>query len=124
MEHLTFRTKIGYGLGDLASNLVFQLTVIYLLYFYTDVIGLSAIAAGTIFLVARLWDAVNDPIMGVLMDKTKSKHGKARVYLLYGTIPLAIATIAMFYFPSLSMTGQNNLRLHYLYNLGNAIYHG
>ncbi|MGL1894485.1 MAG: MFS transporter [Spirochaetaceae bacterium] len=106
MGNLKLKTKIGYGLGDLASNLVFQLTVIYLLFFYTDVLGISAMAAGIIFLVARLWDAVNDPVMGMLMDKTKSRHGKARVYLLYGSLPLALATIAMFSTPELGITGK------------------
>ena len=106
MSDLKLKTKIGYGLGDLAGNLVFQMTVIYLLFFYTDVLGISAMAAGIIFLVARLWDAVNDPVMGLIMDKTRSKHGKARVYLLYGSLPLALATIAMFYTPDLSTVGK------------------
>lgn len=106
MSRLKLQTKLGYGLGDLASNLLFQLTVIYLLFFYTDVLGISAISAGVIFLIARLWDAVNDPVMGLVMDKTKSKHGKARVYLLYGSLPLALATIAMFYTPALDLTGK------------------
>lgn len=106
MSNLKMRNKIGYGLGDLASNLVFQLTVIYLLFFYTDVLGISAMAAGIIFLAARLWDAVNDPVMGLIMDKTRSRHGKARVYLLYGSLPLALATIAMFYTPDLDSGGK------------------
>ncbi len=102
MKKLTMKTKIGYGLGDLASNLVFQLTVIYLMYFYTDVLKIPAVAAGTIFLIARIWDAFNDPIMGLIIDKTKSKHGKSRFYLLVGAIPLALATIIMFYAPNIS----------------------
>ncbi len=106
MEKLKLITKLGYGMGDLASNLVFQMTVIFLLIFYTDVLGISAAAAGAIFFAARVWDAVNDPIMGVLVDKTKSKHGKARVYLLYGSIPLAIATVAMFFAPSFTDGGK------------------
>lgn len=100
------KTKIAYGFGDLASNLLFQMTVIYLLFFYTDILGISAISAGIIFLIARLWDAVNDPMMGLVMDKTKSKHGKARVYIKYGSLPLALATIAMFYAPQFSLTGK------------------
>lgn len=106
MEKLSLRTKIGYGIGDLASNLLFQLTVIYLLFFYTDVLGISAMAAGVIFLIARIWDAINDPIMGLLMDRTKSKYGKARVYILYGSLPLSLATIAMFHIPDLSLNGK------------------
>ncbi|MBN2657576.1 MAG: MFS transporter [Spirochaetales bacterium] len=106
MGELKLSTKIGYGMGDLAGNLLFQMTVIYLLFFYTDVLGISAMAAGFIFLVARLWDAVNDPVMGLLMDRTRSKHGKARVYLLYGSLPLGLATVAMFYAPDLPMGGK------------------
>lgn len=102
MQKLSMKHKLGYGTGDLASNLVFQLSVIFLLFFYTDVMGISAFSAGIIFLVARIWDAVNDPAMGLIMDRTRSKHGKARVYLKYGSIPLAIATILMFYVPNLS----------------------
>lgn len=106
MNKLSRITKLGYGMGDLASNLVFQLTVIYLLFFYTDILEISAFSAGLIFLVARIWDAVNDPIMGLIVDHTRSKHGKARVYLLYGSAPLAIATILMFYSPSCSQLGK------------------
>lgn len=102
MTKLPFKTKIGYGIGDLASNLMFQMTVIYLLFFYTDVMGIPAMAAGIIFLIARLWDAINDPVMGLIIDHTKSKHGKARVYLLYGSLPLSLATVFMFYVPDIS----------------------
>jgi sugar (glycoside-pentoside-hexuronide) transporter len=106
MKPLSMRTKIGYGLGDLASNFLFQLTVIYLLFFYTDILKISAISAGMIFLGARVWDAINDPMMGLLVDHTKSKHGKARVYLLYGSLPLAIATVLMFQVPGFSEGGR------------------
>jgi len=106
MKPLSMRTKLGYGLGDLASNFLFQLTVIYLLFFYTDVLKISAISAGMIFLVARIWDAVNDPMMGLVVDHTKSKRGKERVYLLYGSLPLAIATILMFQVPGFSQGGR------------------
>ena len=106
MKPLSMRTKIGYGLGDLASNFLFQLTVIYLLFFYTDILKISAISAGMIFLIARIWDAINDPMMGLVVDHTKSKHGKARVYLLYGSLPLAIATVLMFQVPGFSEGGR------------------
>lgn len=106
MQRLKLSTKVGYGFGDLASNLIFQLTVIYLLFFYTDVLGIPAISAGMIFLIARLWDAINDPIMGLLMDKTKSRHGKARVYLLWASLPLAVITILMFFSPDFSINGK------------------
>lgn len=106
MNKLSKMTKFGYGLGDLASNLLFQLTVIYLLFFYTDVLGISAMAAGLIFLIARVWDAFNDPVMGLVVDHTRSKHGKARVYLLYGSLPLGIMTVLMFMVPNFGSTGK------------------
>ncbi len=99
---VNLKTKLGYGIGDLASNLLFQLTVIYLMFFYTDVFKIPALVAGIIFLVARIWDAINDPIMGLIIDRTKSKHGKARVYILYGSLPLALFTVLMFYTPDVS----------------------
>jgi Na+/melibiose symporter-like transporter len=62
-EKISLKEKIGYSLGDTASNLFFQTFILFLLYFYTDVVGLPAAAAGTLFLVTRIWDAINDPIM-------------------------------------------------------------
>jgi sugar (glycoside-pentoside-hexuronide) transporter len=103
---LTLRTKLGYALGDLANNLMFQLSVLYLLFFYTDVAGISPAAAGILFLAARIWDAVNDPMMGVIIDHTRSRHGKSRVYLRYASLPLAVVTVLLFYAPPLSPGGK------------------
>ncbi|MDY0393453.1 glycoside-pentoside-hexuronide (GPH):cation symporter [Virgibacillus halophilus] len=75
-------------------------------FFYTDVFGITAAAAGTLFLVTRIFDAVNDPIMGIIVDKTKSKHGKTRPYLLYVAIPFGILSIITFITPDLSVTGK------------------
>ncbi|MBI9012517.1 MAG: MFS transporter [Clostridiales bacterium] len=69
------------------------MTVIYLLFFYIVDLGISAMAAGVIILKARIWDAFNDPDMGLVVDHTKSKHGKVRVNLLYGSLPLGIMTV-------------------------------
>ena len=68
--------KIGYGLGDMASNIVFQSVMILMAYFYTDVFGIGAAAVGTLFLVVRIIDAVTDPLMGTLADRTKTRWGK------------------------------------------------
>ena len=103
---IKLRTKIGYGVGDLANNLMFQLSVLYLLYFFTDVAGISPGIVGAIFLGARIWDAINDPMMGVLIDHTHSKHGRSRVYLRYASLPLALATILLFRVPELSAAGR------------------
>lgn len=92
---------LGYGVGDLSVNLFFQSAIIYLLFFYTDIFGISAAAAASIFLVARLVDAVTDPIMGMIADRTKTRWGKFRPYLLFGAPPLAVIAVAMFSVPDL-----------------------
>jgi glycoside/pentoside/hexuronide:cation symporter, GPH family len=100
------REKIGYAVGDLACNLVFQTISIFLLFFYTDIFGISAAAASTLFLVARLWDAINDPIMGSIVDKTHTRWGKFRPYLLFGAFPFALFGILCFSTPDFSATGK------------------
>ncbi|MCP4750483.1 MAG: MFS transporter [Proteobacteria bacterium] len=100
------KEKISYGLGAMACNLVFNMTILYLLYYYTDVFGLAAAAVGTLFLVARIWDAVNDPIMGLIVDRTHTRWGQFRPYLIMGTIPMAIAMVLTFTTPDLGYTGK------------------
>ena len=82
-ERLSFKENFGFALGDTASNFFFQTFNIFLLYYYTDVFGIDAAVAGTMFLLTRLWDAVNDPIMGIIADRTKTRWGKYRPYLLW-----------------------------------------
>jgi len=103
---VSMKEKIGYALGDLACNLIFQTISIFLLFFYTDIFGISAAAASTLFLVARLWDAINDPIMGSIVDRTHTRWGKFRPYLLFGAIPFAILGILCFSTPNLSPNGK------------------
>jgi glycoside/pentoside/hexuronide:cation symporter, GPH family len=98
--------KVSFGLGDLASNFVWGMTTSYLLFFYTDVFGISAAAVGTLFLITRIWDAVSNPLMGVLVDRTRSKHGKARPYILYLAVPFAILSVFTFVTPDFSSTGK------------------
>ena len=89
--------KVGYMLGDVGSCLLFNFIGSYLLVFYTDVFGISAAAVGTLMAVSRVWDAINDPMMGVKVDKRKrTKDGKFRPYLKYMGIPLGIFTILTF----------------------------
>lgn len=99
---LKFSTKISYGLGDFASNLSWCLVTTYLLFFYTDIFKLNLAAIGTLFFVARIWDAINDPIMGYIADKTRSKWGRFRPYLLYGPIFLSIFTVLCFFAPEIN----------------------
>ncbi len=89
--------KIGYGLGDFGNSLLFNFIGSYLLVFYTDAFGISAAAVGTLMMVSRIWDAINDPMMGVIVDKRKAgKNGKFRPYIKYAGLPLGIFTILTF----------------------------
>ena len=105
-EPLKFREKLGYGLGDTASNFFFQVFNIFLLYYYTDIFGLSAAAVGTMFLVTKIVDAASDPIMGLIADRTNTRWGKFRPYLLFAAIPYGLCGYAMFANPDLSDSGK------------------
>ncbi|MEM9938692.1 MAG: MFS transporter [Pseudomonadota bacterium] len=94
--------KLGYGMGDTASNIVFQGVNILLLYFYTDVMGLAPATVALIFVGVRIWDTMNDPIMGIIADRTKTRHGKYRPYLLWMAVPFGLVTFLTFAAPSLS----------------------
>lgn len=100
------REKIGYGFGDAASSMFWKIFTFYLAIFYTDVFGIPAAAAGTMFLVTRIWDTANDPIMGIIADRTKSKWGKFRPYLLWIAVPFAIIGVLLFTTPELTMKGK------------------
>jgi GPH family glycoside/pentoside/hexuronide:cation symporter len=105
-EALRFREKLGYGLGDTASNFFFVTFNMFLLYYYTDVFGLLPAAVGTMFLVTKIIDAVSDPIMGVIADRTNSRWGKYRPFILWGAIPYGLCGYLMFANPDLSYTGK------------------
>jgi GPH family glycoside/pentoside/hexuronide:cation symporter len=106
MEKLKFREKLGYGLGDTASNFFFATFNVFLLYYYTDIFGLTAAAVGTMFLLTKILDAVSDPIMGLIADRTNSRWGKFRPYLLWAAVPYGFCGYAMFANPDLSYTGK------------------
>ena len=105
-QKLSIKEKVGYGLGDTASNLYFQMFVNFLLFFYTDVFGIPAAAAGTMMMVSRITDAFTDPAMGILADRTNSKWGKYRPYLIWISIPLAILGVLTFTTPDMSLSGK------------------
>ncbi|WP_105168301.1 glycoside-pentoside-hexuronide (GPH):cation symporter [Pseudoalteromonas sp. T1lg23B] len=96
---LTKKEKIAYGLGDTASNLIFQTVMMFLLLFYTDVMGLEPALVGTLFLVVRIFDAVTDPLMGAIADRTHSKYGQYRPYLLWLCVPFALISVLAFTTP-------------------------
>ncbi len=105
-EQLSVLEKVGYGLGDTASNFYWKLFENFQLIFYTDVFGISAAAAATMFFVTKLWDAINDPLIGLMADRTKTAWGRFRPYLLWGSIPFAVTGILTFYTPDFSPSGK------------------
>ena len=96
----------GYGIGDLGSGMVWGLTTTFLLFFYTDIFGLTAAAVGTLFVVARVFDAINDPIMGMITERFHTRWGKFRHYLLFGSPILGILLVLTFSTPDLSNTAK------------------
>ncbi len=103
---LKLREYVGYALGDTASNLFFQTFNIFLIYFYVDVWGLPAAAVSTMMVVVRLFDAVNDPLMGLVCDRTRTRWGKYRPYLLWMAIPYGVCGYLLFASPDLSDGGK------------------
>mgnify|MGYP000934277999 CR=1 FL=1 len=93
---VSWKERIGYGLGDTASNLTFMVVTLYLMYFYTDVVGLNPAAVAVLLLITKIWDAVNDPLMGLIVDRTHTKWGQCRPYFLWGALPYAIFAVLMF----------------------------
>ncbi len=105
-DQLKLKEKIGYGFGDMASSMFWKIFGMYLLFYYTDIYGIPAAAAGTMFLITRIWDTVNDPIIGVISDRTRTKYGKFRPYLLWFAVPFGVMGTLMFITPSFGQTGK------------------
>lgn len=103
---LSLKEKIGYGLGDTASHFVWDMVGFWILIFYTDTFGISAAAAGTIMLIARVWDMISDPLMGIIADRTNTRWGKFRPYILWMAVPYSILAILTFSTPDLGPTGK------------------
>jgi glucuronide carrier protein len=99
VKKLTLRNYLGYAAGDLANNLAFSLQALFLLIYYTNVVGLDPAAIATMFLVVRVWDAFADVVAGRLVDVTRSRWGKFRPYLLFASFPLLLSSIALFTVP-------------------------
>ena len=96
---MTLKEKIGYGLGDMSSSMFWKLFSYFLPFFYSNVFGLSLADAGILMLVTRIWDAVSDPMMGILADRTKTRWGKYRPYLLFFAVPFAVCGVMLFTTP-------------------------
>ena len=110
-ERLPFKEKLAYGLGDTASNFFYQFFNLFVVFYYTDIFGLSPLAVGTMTLSLRVFDAVVDPTIGIIADRTHTRWGKFRPYLLWGALPYGILGYVMFLNPGLTQHG----RLVYAY---------
>jgi Na+/melibiose symporter-like transporter len=105
-EKISMREKVGFSLGDSAANFIFQTIMLLQLSFYTDSFGISAAAAGWLFLVSRLWGAVSDPIMGAIGDRTNTRWGKFRPWILWTAVPFGIIGFLAFTTPNFGQTGK------------------
>jgi len=105
-EKISVREKVGYGIGDAAANFIFQTMLVFQLAFYTDTFGITAAAAGTLFLVVRVWDAIFDPMMGVIADRTNTRWGKFRPWVLWTAVPFGIMGFLTFVTPSFTAQGK------------------
>lgn len=105
-EKLSVVEKVGYGLGDTAANFIFQTMVMFQLAFYTDTFGIAAAAAGTLLVVVRVFDAAFDPVMGVIADRTNTRWGKFRPWILWTAVPFGVMGFLTFVTPGLSADGK------------------
>jgi GPH family glycoside/pentoside/hexuronide:cation symporter len=103
---ISIKEKVGYGLGDAASSMFWKIFSMYLMFFYTDVFGLAPAVVGTMFLITRIWDSCFDPLVGIIADRTKTRWGKFRPYLLWTAIPFAIIGVLTFYTPDFDEKGK------------------
>jgi len=127
-QKLSFVEKAGYSLGDAAANFVFHTMIIFQLSFYTDTFGIAAAAAGTLLLVGRLWDAFFDPMMGVMADRTNTRWGKFRPWVLWTAVPWGVVMVLAYTTPGFSTAGKlayaclTNILLMTLYSANNTPY--
>ena len=118
------KKKFSYGLGAVGKDMVYMLSASYILYYYQDILGVNAVAMGIILLVARVFDAFNDPFMGVIVAKTRTRWGKFRPWLMIGTVTNAVVLYLMFSAPpALERQWTGSLCCSHLYSLGRDLYH-
>ena len=127
-KRLSFVEKAGYSLGDGAANFVFMTMILFQLNFYTDTLGIAAASAGSLLLVGRLWDAFFDPMMGVMADRTNTRWGKFRPWVLWTSVPWGIAMVVAYTTPNFGSVGKlfyagiTNTLLMTLYSANNTPY--
>ena len=105
------RVKLAYGVGEVAKAVIQNIRVVFLLYFLTNVAGLNAALAGTVLLLGRIWDGVNDPLVGWLSDRTRSRFGQRYPWMVAGAIPLGVFTILQWVVPRFAESDPNH-QLH------------
>lgn len=108
---VTFKTLVSYGLGDIYGGGAFMIVGLLFLFYLTEVVGLSPALAGLVFGIGKVWDAVSDPLMGYLSDRTKSRFGRRRVYFLVGIVPITLSFILLWL--PMDFTSQGALFLYY-----------
>lgn len=106
--------RFSYGCGDFGCNIIYTAMSAFLLFYYTDYAGVSSLAVGTIMMVSRIFDGVSDIIMGVIVDRTKSRFGKARPWLLRMCVPFALSGILLFSVPASGGCAEAGLCIHYI----------
>lgn len=94
------RLRVGYAAGDLGVSIAYFAFGFFFLFYLTDLVGLAPSVAGTVVLIGKLWDGVNDPLIGMLCDRTRSQHGRKRVYLLYGAVPFGVSFVVLWMIPA------------------------
>ncbi len=116
-EKLNLATKLAYGAGDLGPAVTSNIAIFFLLVFFTNVAGIPPGLAGSILMIGKVWDAINDPIVGVLTDKTKSRYwGRRLPWMFYGAIPFGIFFFLQWTIPQFYLDpGQNTLALFWYY---------
>jgi Na+/melibiose symporter-like transporter len=127
-QKLPVLEKVGYSLGDAGANFVFYTMILFQLNFYTDTVGIAAGIAGSLLLVGRLWDAFFDPMMGVMADRTKTRWGKFRPWVLWSALPWGVVMVLAYTTPGYASTGKiiyaciTNILLMTMYSINNTPY--
>ena len=119
---LPLMIKLGYGVGDLGGNIFFTAIGFWLMNYLTDNVGLAAGLAGLALMVGKIWDAITDPMVGILSDRTRSKWGRRRPWFLFGSVPLGLAFFFMF---KSAFTGSNiitNMGFDFIYGFMYVLY--
>ena len=124
MEKLSNKSIFSYGLGDMASQLVWSFVGTYLTVYYIDVVGLAPLAVSTIMMVAKIWDAINDPMMGAIAERTHSKWGRFRPYILFWSAVSCTVQCADFYSAVRQRYSRSCVGDIYVYRSRNALHIG